>query len=381
MLEYNWRNISQYTDSQFFAFTQDRTFPVDLYKSERLMVILVPEHNAMSGGIFSFFSIATQMRRLKPYHGYDAIVMTRPNKHNLTYFRNTNFVNSENVHRFEQILLCEGAKEVYLQIPEYATEDFVDLLSLAELNYLKERKVYINILNQNIKLMPERDRYAQLYQLSNDITQSVAHHAYFNQNIADKYGLPTLLLPPYTDLGAYPPSNDHVKEKLIIYSPDEAEYKHACLEIIRAKLPEFTLIEIKDITFDKFMNYATRCLFSITFGEGFDGYLAQPIHQGGIGFAVYDERFFPSAQFKKYFNIFSTPTDMIETICDKIRILNENREAYRRLNREFVQEYKILYKFDEYIGQLTKLACRQFEIFPGSVNSMPQPNHDERIPA
>ena len=338
--EYHGKNISEYTDDQIFAFTQDRTFPVDLYKSEKLMVILVPEHNAMSGGIFSFFSIATQLRRLKPRHGYDIIMMTRPNKCNLTYFRNTNFSNSENVYRFEQILLCQGAKEVYLQIPEYATEDFFDLLSLAELNYLRARMVYINILNQNIKLMPERDKFSKIYQLSKNVTQSVAHHAYFNQHIADKYDLPTLLLPPFTDLSAYPASKDDEKEGFIIYSPDEADYKAACLEKIRAELPEFTLVEIKDITFDKFMDYATRCLFSITFGEGFDGYLAQPIHQGGIGFAVYDERFFPSVQFKKYYNIFSTPTDMMEEICDKIRFLNEDREFYRRLNSEFVAEYE-----------------------------------------
>src|SRR5208337_2283072 len=381
LLKYHGKNISEYTDDQIFAFTQNRTFPVDLYKSEKLMVILVPEHNAMSGGIFSFFSIATQMRRLKPRHGYDIIMMTRPNKCNLTYFRNTNFSNSENVYRFEQILLCQGAKEVYLQIPEYATEDFFDLLSFAELNYLRARTVYINILNQNIKLMPERDKFSKIYQLSNNVTQSVAHHAYFNQHIADKYDLPTLLLPPYTDLSAYPPSKDDEKEGFIIYSPDEADYKTACLEKIRAELPEFTLVEIKDITFDNFMDHATRCLFSITFGEGFDGYLAQPIHQGGIGFAVYDERFFPSVHFKKYYNIFSTPTDMTEGICDKIRFLNEDREFYRRLNSEFVAEYERLYKLDDYIGRLAKLARRQFEIFPSSVRRMPQLNHDERIPA
>src|SRR5208337_5435335 len=105
------------TDAQISSAMQDRTFPTDLCSAEKVMVILVPEHNAMSGGIYSFFSIANQMRCLKRHHGHEILVMTRPVPGRLTYFRNTNFRNSENVYRFEQLLLCEEAKEIYLHIP------------------------------------------------------------------------------------------------------------------------------------------------------------------------------------------------------------------------------------------------------------------------
>jgi hypothetical protein len=58
-------------------------------KSKRLMVMVmvVPEHNDMSGGIYSFFSIARQMDAMMRVHGYDVLVITRPNETGNTYVR------------------------------------------------------------------------------------------------------------------------------------------------------------------------------------------------------------------------------------------------------------------------------------------------------
>ena len=103
--------------------------------------------------------------------------------------------------------------------------------------------------------MPEAGQFVRLRELADELTQSVAHHAYFSQAFADKYDLPTLLLPAYTDLSAYTPSTYGDKEKLIIYSPDDAPHKERCLELIRKWHPEYELLEIRDITFDQYMNY------------------------------------------------------------------------------------------------------------------------------
>lgn len=351
-------------NAKIFALTQDRTFPIDLYNSEKVMIILVPEHNTMSGGIYSCFSIAREMRRLKKHHGYDVLVMTRPNRCQLTYFRNTNFLNSENVYRFEQICLCKSAKQIYLHIPEYAGDSFVDLISNQELRYLLNRDVHVNILNQNIKLMPDKEGLSGLRDIASGVSQSVAHHAYFTQAVANQYDLPTLLLPAYTDLTPYQASSFEEKEKLIIYSPDEKPYKNECLEKISRRLPDFKLIEIRDITFDRFMDYATRCMFSITFGEGFDGYLAQTIHQGGIGFAVYDDDFFPSRRFKAYENIFEDGAEMLRCICNRMLRLTQDEQAYEGLNEKWRSEYCKLYRYDEYVEQIKKLSLKQFEIWP-----------------
>ncbi len=358
-------NSCHCTPNEIQAAMQDLMFPKEIETAEKLMIVLVPEHDAMSGGIFSFFSIIGQMRRLKRVHGYEVALITRPTIRRETYFRNSNFRNSEHVFRFDQLLRCQAVRDLYIHVPEYAAADFDFGLDGPELAYLKSRDtLHINILNQNIKLMPERDAFAKLRELTPNVTQSVAHHAYFNQDMADRYDLPTLLLPAYTDLSSYPASSLGDKEKLIIYSPDEAPHKQRCLERIAAELPDFKLQEIRGITFDHFMDLATRCMFSITFGEGFDGYLAQPIHQGGIGFSVYNEDFFPGEHFKKYANIFGSDDEMVAEISGRMRSLQANPAAYAELNRQFVLEYEKLYSLDDYVEQIRKLCLKQFELYP-----------------
>jgi hypothetical protein len=365
-------------ESEVFARVQDCSFPIDLFHTKKLMVFFVPEHPTMSGGIYSMFSIAKQMRRLKRHHGFDVILMTRPSPTGLTYFRNCNFLNSENVYRIEQLLLCRAVEELYIHVPEYASESFVENLTHSELNYLLTRgKFYVNLLNQNIKLMPDKESFAPLRRICDGISQSVAHHAYFSQNMANKYDLPTLLLPAFTDLSEYPGTSFAEKEKLIIYSPDDHTHKEACLKRLQLELPEFEFREIRDITFDQFMELATRCMFSITFGEGFDGYLAQPIHQGGIGFAVFNDEFFPAPHFTRYDNIFASAEEMVDQLPERIRKLQSDRTAYDNLNVEFCKEYERLYSFDDYITRIKKLSVREFEIFPERSSVSPSP--DSRI--
>jgi hypothetical protein len=344
---------------------QDMTFPLDVEKAEALFVILVPEHNTMSGGIYSFFSIAAAVHNLRHKHNYRVLVMTRPNSANLTYMRQSNFRNCEDVFRFDQIIRCQNAREVYLHIPEYAVAGFMESLSTRTLVYLRSReRLHINILNQNIQLMPERRLFEDLRGIATRLTQSVAHHAYFGQEFADRYDLPTLLLPAYTDLSAYTPIELEEKEKLIIYSPDESACKEAVLNSIKTGLPQYRLVEIRDITFDKYMDLATRCRFSISFGEGFDGYVAQPTYQNGIGFAVYNEDFFPSAKLRDLPNIFSSDDDMIENIVPRIKEFEADPAHYRRVNSFMKSVYDQLYSKADYLMRIEMLVNQQFEVFP-----------------
>ncbi len=355
---------THHSEVEIHKLIQQYSFPPEVKSAKRLMVLLVPEHNAMSGGIYSIFSIAEQMRRLRRVHGYEVVLMTRPNGEGETYFRNTNFRNQENIYRFSQLTQCADVEELYIHIPEYACAHFCDDLSHPEVVYLSRRKVVVNILNQNIQLMPKAQQLDALKVRFGNVTQSVAHHAYFSQEMADKYGIPTLLLPAYTDLSSYPGCGRSGKEKLIIYSLDKADYKNQCLEKIAKDFSDYQLLEIKGITFDRFMDLATRCMFSITFGEGFDGYLAQPILQGGIGFAVYNDDFFPSPHFKDYENIFGSGEEMISKICDVMRRLSVDEAAYTDLNKRFASEYDRLYSFEDYVGRVKRLSLRDFEFFP-----------------
>ena len=357
--------ILSYSNEEIFRRAQDLMFPKEVLLAEKLMLFVVPEHNAMSGGIYSMFSIANHMRRIKLDHGFEIMVATRPNPAKHTYIRNSGFVNSETVYRFEQLELARHVRELYLHIPEYAATEFVRSLSHDMLKYLMRRdKLYVNILNQNIRMMPEREKFRDLRRLTDSLGQSVAHHAYATQGRADRYGLPTLLVPAHTDLTLYAPAPFEEKEKLIIYSPDDAPYKDACLERMQEGLPDYKFIEINEITFDQYMELATRCKFSVSFGEGFDGYVAQPIYQGGIGFAVYTDEFFPSDKFLQFENFFASEQLMINNIVSVVRELEGDHSRYTRLNAALHAEWENLYRYSEYLVQLKRLAFRQYEIFP-----------------
>jgi hypothetical protein len=303
---------------------------------------------------------------MKRIHGYDVLVMTRPNEANLTYLRLQAFRNAETVFRFEQLLLCDKVEELYLHIPEYAMERFYDHLSPDLLKYLKSRKkVYINIMNQNIELMPDASKFDNMREIATEMSQSVAHHAYFGQEFADRYNLPTLLLPAYTDLSPYPPSTFEEKKKLIIYSKDEAPHRKACLEILEREFSDYDQVEIRGMSFDRYMQLATDCQFSISFGEGFDGYIAQPIQQGGIGLTVYREEFFPSKDFLNYYNIFRTNEEMVAELALRIRRLAADPDLYKSLNKAFKEEHDKLYGYEDYTGCIRKLVQREFDLFPG----------------
>ncbi|SBT18951.1 hypothetical protein MGA5115_03112 [Marinomonas gallaica] len=361
--------VKRLLKDKIFHAMQDITFPNELAKAEKVFVMVVPEHNEMSGGIYSMFSIANIVKRLKPQFGYEVLIVTKPNTQDVTYCRQKNFRNSEDVYRFNQITRLRNAKEIYLNIPEYATKNFTEILTNEEMSFLKSVEVLnVNILNQNTELMPDKHSFQDLREISNNLTQSVAHHSYFGQYYSDLYDLPTLLLPAYTDLSGYNAVQHHEKDDLIIYSLDDAPHKESVLNRIREKLPDFELIEIRGITFDQYMELANRCKYSISFGEGFDGYVAQPIYQGGIGITVYNEEFFPSEDFIKYPNFFESGVEMLDGIVDFIEYFESNVDRYFSLNKELIVEYDKLYSFDNYLEKIKGLLSFNFDLYPGSID-------------
>jgi len=108
-------------------------------------------------------------------------------------------------------------------------------------------------------------------------------------------------------------------------------------------------------------------MFSVSFGEGFDGYVAQPIYQCGIGLAVYREEFFPSKDLRSFANIFDGAQDMVENIVTRIRTLEKDEGLYRHANKAMLDIYNELYSKDDYLKRIEKLVKRQFDIFPRNI--------------
>lgn len=345
---------------------QDHAFPLVLEQTRRLIVVIVPERNIVNGGVMSLHNFAVELRRQKAAHGCDVVVMTRPQAAPITHFRNTNFTNAENVYRFPQLLRCAQLEELIVLLPEYSAHDFTASLAGRERKFLAGlKRLRIHILNQNVDAMPPPEDVADLFTLTPEVTLSVGHHGSYSPDLADRYRMPLMLLPPHADLTRYPSRVFAEKEKLVIYSPDDAPWKKECLAVVAKALPDFELREIRGITFDAFMDLAARCMFSMTFGEGFDGYFVHPLQKGGIGFSVFKERFFPSADMASYPNLFVDPADMIARVVDVMATLRADPARYDALSAEWSGRIDALYRYEDFQENVRRLVLGRYDVLPG----------------
>ena len=99
------------------------------------------------------------------------------------------------------------------------------------------------------------------------------------------------------------------------------------------------------IPFSKFVELQKEAKWTISFGEGWDGYSAGQFRNGGIGFGVYQLNFA-----KKYFNYDNLPHFLFKSYDDLEReILNriaeyDNEDTFESTNKNIV---KIMYSDPE----------------------------------
>lgn len=354
-------------------FIQNYLIEFKKLESENLTVVVIPEKNAMSGAIYSFFRLANYTRKV--FHDdAEVLVMTRTYPTKETYVKQVHFNSDEEVFRFEQIAKFKNVKNLTLHIPEYATKDFYKLINKKTKEYLSRiDNIHINILNQNINLMPEKEAFADLYKITSNITQTVAHLSYCTQKIADKYGLKTLYFNVPQEDFAFPERTFSEKKDLIIYSPDNNPKKESILKKLKEGLAGFEFLEIKHIRFEKFMKLASEAKYSISFGEGFDGYFHAPVLKGGLGLAVYNQEFFPTAEYKEHMNVFLNYEDMEENIVNVIIKLNSNEELYQGTQKIAYDNYiKYTPSFMHFEEGLKRFINEDFDFYPKTNEEVPE---------
>ena len=355
------------TDERLFPLIQDCLIKTENLSAKKLIVMLVPEGNFMSGGIYSFFTIAKELKSLKHIHGCDVVVMTRPNVNLRTYVRQTHFRNEFIVYRFSQLCLFSELEELILFIPEESVARFHNIISFSKqiMNYIQSiGKLHINIMNQNILLMPERQEFQSLYQLTSNITQTTAHDQYCTQEFSDRYGLKTLLIPPFTDLSLYPIIPFEKKKKRILYSPDTDVKKSEILNTLAEELPEYELMEIKGMTFDYYVSLVSQSRFMITFGEGLDGYFAQTFLMQGVAFAVYNKHFFPESEDFNTENIFTSYDEMKEKIVESILMYERDESLRESAIGHYVDMQNRLYSKKRYLAALERFCLNEYDFYP-----------------
>lgn len=313
------------------ALHEQSTFDLGELSCDKLVVFVIYGEEDVNGGIMSVFNFAATSRDV--LRDSAVAVCTGPGNHAL-FSRNAKFPNKEKVWRWSQIRrrLRSGVGTMVVHIPEAQLGRFLSFLPSSDRQLLRSvHNLRINVLNQNIEQMPEPRMVRRLREFTENVSQTTAHTRYNTQEVADRYGLPTMWVGVFFAYDGYRRYDWHEKQesRIIAYSPDFHPQKEAVLEQIRRSMPDYKLVEIWNLPFLGYMDLVAKAVAVITFGEGMDAYFGQPPAVGTLSFAVFNEQFFPADRdWLSLPTLFRSYDEMKEKIVPTMEKAFRSQESY-----------------------------------------------------
>ena len=307
--------------------------------TKKLIVFVVPGRDwasgkeKISGGIISMVSFCEQTAMLGKIHGAKTIMCTVNGacllvKHSL-------FDNQTMVYRFEQLNRhFRSLDELIIHIPEFLTDFFIDTLSNSDLAWLRSvGNVQINVMNQNIRLMPPSEVLQKAGQLARRVTITTAHEKYCTPYFRSYFGVPLHKLSVWISPENYKFRSWSEKENLLVISPDEHPLKESVMALLR-RVQGLKIQVIQGLTYSEYKDLISRARWTLTFGEGLDGYLIEPIFSGAVGFAVYNEDFF-TADFADLSTVYPSMDSLKQNMILDMANLDNDRVYSQYQQRQF----------------------------------------------
>lgn len=298
----------------------------------KLILFLVPGEEFFAGGILSIFYLYRLSRNMAAIHGGNVLMCSFPGEAS-SAFRYRNFKNDVLIYPFETVLQAfDGASEILLHIPEYALELILSKLGSKKLCDLRSRHgLKINILNQNILMMPDVGFIQWLNDICPDLTCTTAHPRYSTLEQRKYWGVPLHHLPAWFGPDA-PFLPFETKRNLMLVSPDWNPDKERILNTISKELPQLELRVIQNIPFGDYLKLEREAKWSLTFGEGMDAYFLGVFLRGGIGFAVYNEDFF-TPEYQRMHTVYPSFAALQSSIVEDIKLL-DSKSAMESCNSQ-----------------------------------------------
>ena len=325
-----------------------------------LIIFIVPNKDTVTGGVISICNINKDSAKLKNIHNSEVISCTS-NENKLTFFKYSKFNSNVEIYRLNLLnKYFKNLNNIIIHIPEYLSESFIfnDIPKIKGwLNKIKN--IHINILNQNIELMPEKEVIDKLKKYCTKLTSTTAHEAYSNISIKNKYGIPMHHLSAFVSPEQYLIKNHIDKKDIIIVSNDKNEHRDKIIRKLKKELPKYKIIEIKGIKYHEFRELILKAKFAITFGEGLDGYYLEPTFSGTVAFAVFNTDFF-TAEYKKLPTIYNSYDSMLNNICNDIKKY-DNSDIYDKIWKKNFEYMKTIYQFDIYKKKLKRFYENDFD--------------------
>ena len=336
---------------------QNREITKEDASSTKLIIFLIEGADyktgieRISGGIISIVSLAEETARLRTVHGAEVVVCTFPDQHLLD--KHTLFENNTPVFRYEQMQkYFTEVRQVLVHVPEYLTEFFLNNLVSRKLNWINTRDYcHVNILNQNVTLMPNADCLDKLKSGVDLVTITSAHEKYCTRQFQKKYGVPLHKFGVWISPEKYYFKSYEEKENLMVVSPDF----HPAKERVLAKLnevPKLKVQVIQNLTYEEYRQLISRAKWTLTFGEGLDGYFIEPIFSGAVGFGVFNDIFF-TQDFLECKTVYASISELADRIVNDICENNfpERFGTLQKLQFEICAKY---YDREQYLKNIER---------------------------
>ncbi len=319
--------------------------------SESLIIFFVPGADrktgkeSISGGVMSLVSLCEETIKLESVHKASTLMCTFPREFLL--LKHINFENSVHIYRLEQaVQYFVAVKKIILHLPDDVAALFLPRLFNREISWLKHiPEVHVNIVNANILLMPSLEEINKIRAFATKITMTAAHSKYCNSFYRNYYGMPLHKFSTWVSPEQYQFKTFGTKKNVIAVSPDNNPNRDRILSLLKSH-SNIDVVVLHGMSHDKFKETIANAKWALTFGEGLDGYLVEPIFSGSFAFAVYNEEFF-TEDFKGLSGIYSSYAEMELRLLGDIDNLNsETKYSESQLKQfELCSKY---YSYDQY---------------------------------
>jgi hypothetical protein len=334
--------------------------------ARKLVWFLVPSWDICAGGLQSICYFHAETRMLLSGPGVAVVASTYPNAPTLKKY--TAFPNSMEIFSFTEVIThFMSVEHAILHIPEYFCKDFPGQLSPTERLFLDTiPRLQVNIMLQNIDLC-KPDDIQPLKTLTDEITCTTAHDRYSTQEQSTRFGIPLHKLSVFVD--RYEQRRWAEKQDIMVLSPDQHPLRNRVIDTVKKGLPSLELITVENMPLESYRSLIAKAKWSLTFGEGLDGYFAEMAWTGGIPFAVYNDRFF-MPQFRELPTVYDTWDELQTWIVGDILKL-DHTEVYDAAGEPIRKVLNELYSCEKYRENIRLFYNEQYS-FPANSPAKPR---------
>jgi len=307
---------------------------------QRLIMFLTPGYDNVNGGLISITSLYNETFKIRKTLGAEVIMCTAPGEPNLlrfSKFDNQNYL-YDMQHAFSYFT---NLKRLMIHIPEYAVGKFVAAMVRQRRRRFQEiGDIRFNILLQNIGFAPRSRDVGELKKIGR-VTCTTAHESYSNEELQKSLGISLRYLSWYVSLQDYAKQGYHEKSNLLLVSNDPHPRKKRILSLVGSTFPNLEVRVIENTPYAEYRKLVARAKWSLTFGEGLDGYFLETVFGGGISFAVYNTEFF-TEDFRGLRTVYGSWHALENDICNDMKSLDApleyaeyNAQLYEVCNRHY----------------------------------------------